>query len=222
LIEHHVEALFVHDEHGRLLTVNEPGGGTAPRFYLGMTEEGIIWRYRSDLDSSIAAELNALCKLERQAGWMHEPQYLKEYEKLLPDGLISMGPAFVFPDYPGAPKRKVLEVTNENKKVLRGGLDAWIVDLERGTKLFVIMVDGQAVSVCASVRETLHCHEAGVETLNEYRGRGYAADVASAWANKLISSKLMPLYSTSWENIASRNVAKKLGLNMYGVDFHIQ
>ena len=222
MIEHHVAALFVHDQHGRLLTVNEPGGGAAPRFYLGRTDKGIIWRYRNDLDRSIAAELNALCKRERQAGSLPEPQYSKEYEKLLPDGRISMGPAFVFPEHPAAPKREVLEVTDENKHVLGGGLDAWVVDLERGTRLFVVMVDAQAVSVCASVRETLHCHEAGVETLNEYRGRGYAADVASAWANKLISSKLVPLYSTSWENIASLNVAKKLGLRMYAVDFQIQ
>ena len=96
------------------------------------------------------------------------------------------------------------------------------MDVERGTKLFVRMVDGRAVSVCASVRETPHYHEAGVETLEDHRGHGYAADVAAAWASELISSKLIPLYSTSWENIASRSVAKKLGLRMYGVDFHIQ
>lgn len=29
----------------------------------------------------------------------------------------------------------------------------------------------------------------------------------------------MPLYSTSWDNIASQQVAKKLGLRWYGVNF---
>ena len=33
LIKHHVEALFIHDEDGRLVKVNEPGGGPAPRSF---------------------------------------------------------------------------------------------------------------------------------------------------------------------------------------------
>jgi hypothetical protein len=31
----------------------------------------------------------------------------------------------------------------------------------------------------------------------------------------------VPLYSTSWENLASQGVARRLGLQLYGVDLSI-
>jgi hypothetical protein len=30
-----------------------------------------------------------------------------------------------------------------------------------------------------------------------------------------------PLYSTSWDNLASRGLAARLGLAQFGVDFHL-
>jgi RimJ/RimL family protein N-acetyltransferase len=222
LIELHVEALFVHDESGRLVKVNEPAGGPAPRFYLGRTSEGIIRRFRYDLEEALVTELNALCDHEDRSVLAREPTYAKEYESLLDGGRASAGPAFVFEQLPVPTARDVIEVTGANKRMLSRGLDAWMIDVERGSKLFALVADGRAVSVCASVRETPFCHEAGVETLSEYRGRGFAADTVSAWARDTFASNLIPLYSTSWENKASRRVAMKLGLRMYGSDFHVQ
>ena len=77
------------------------------------------------------------------------------------------------------------------------------------------------MSVCRSVRITPAAHEAGVETLPAFRGRGYAPDVVAGWARVVQSLGAMPFYSTSWENTASQAVAKKLHLVPYGTDFHV-
>jgi predicted GNAT family acetyltransferase len=60
-----------------------------------------------------------------------------------------------------------------------------------------------------------------VETLEGQRRKGYAVSVVSAWAKAVEEMGARPLYSTSIENIASQNVAARLGLARYGVDFHI-
>ncbi|MFP6625009.1 MAG: GNAT family N-acetyltransferase, partial [Myxococcota bacterium] len=58
----------------------------------------------------------------------------------------------------------------------------------------------------------------GIETLSAYRGRGLAPRVAAAWGRALREQGGEPLYSTSWDNKASRAVARKLGLVPYGED----
>jgi len=57
-----------------------------------------------------------------------------------------------------------------------------------------------------------------VETLPEFRGHGYAAAVTAAWGLAVQAAGGIPLYTTSWENVASQGVARSLGLRMYGVD----
>lgn len=51
LTELQMDALFTRDASGRLVTINEPNGGPAPRFFLGRTRGGIAaacgqrWRW---------------------------------------------------------------------------------------------------------------------------------------------------------------------------------
>jgi hypothetical protein len=45
--------------------------------------------------------------------------------------------------------------------------------------------------------------------------------VVAAWARAIRESGGEPLYSTSWDNKASRGVARKLGLLLYGEDLHL-
>jgi len=40
LLDMQVEALFTHDADGRIVAVNEPAGGPAPRFFFGRTRGG--------------------------------------------------------------------------------------------------------------------------------------------------------------------------------------
>jgi predicted GNAT family acetyltransferase len=72
--------------------------------------------------------------------------------------------------------------------------------------------------MCFSSRTSAYAAEAGVETAPEFRGRGYASAVVTRWAEVVRQSGRRPLYSTSWDNLASQGVAKKLGLILYGED----
>ncbi len=60
-----------------------------------------------------------------------------------------------------------------------------------------------------------------METLEEFRGRGYAAAVVAAWARAVRASGRIPFYSTSWDNIASQAVARSLGLIQYGSELSL-
>jgi predicted GNAT family acetyltransferase len=88
--------------------------------------------------------------------------------------------------------------------------------------VFALVEAGAAVSICCSARSTERAAEAGIETLEQSRGRGYAAEVASMWADEIRDSGRIPLFSTSWRNRASLRVAGKLCLVQYGVDAHIE
>ena len=53
-------------------------------------------------------------------------------------------------------------------------------------------------------------------------GRGFASAAVAAWAAALRERGRLPLYSTSWENLASQGVARKLGMVAYGEDWEIE
>jgi RimJ/RimL family protein N-acetyltransferase len=223
----HVQALFTHDAHSRLLLVNEPGGGTpAPRLFLGRTREANLWRFRADLPEALIEELAALCMDEPIGKALHDPpRHVEAYVRLLethvPVHELWMGPAYRFTQ-PLEPSRPVLTITETNAESLRGGFEELIAELP-DWQPFVALIEGrQAVSVCRSVRITPAAHEAGVETLPDFRGQGYAKDAVVGWARLVHSLGAMPLYSTSWENTASQALAKKLQLILYGADFHVK
>ncbi len=226
LMKQHVRALFTHDERGRLRLVNEPGGTQAARFFLGRTAEGNIWRFRFDLPESLAEQLEALCLAEpTPCALRQEPARLAEYLRLLetdsPVQNFWTGPAYVFPDQAIQPSREAVMVTGENASVLNGGFDEWLSDVQHRCPFLAVLHEGRAVSVCCSVRITSEAHEAGVETLKGYRGRGYATDVVAHWGAEVRRMGCTPLYSTSWENASSQRVAQRLGLRQYGVTLHV-
>jgi RimJ/RimL family protein N-acetyltransferase len=226
LMDIHARALFTHDARSRLLFVNEPGVEVpAPRLYLGRTREGKLWRFRADLPEALVGELEALCADEPVGAELNsKPRHADSYVRLLethaPMRRVWAGPVYQFSGYP-EPSRPLLAVTEANAESLTGGFEELVEELPFNQPFVALVEEGRAVSVCRSVRITPAAREAGVETLPEFRGRGYAKDVVAGWARSVRSVGATPLYSTSWENTASRAVAKKLRLAVYGADFHV-
>jgi predicted GNAT family acetyltransferase len=60
-----------------------------------------------------------------------------------------------------------------------------------------------------------------VETLAAWRQRGYGAATVAAWAAAVRRQGRLPLYSTSWDNLASQGLARNLGFVPYGEDFSL-
>ena len=152
------------------------------------------------------------------------PRHVEAYVRLL-DGHAPVrkrwaGPAYHFTEYP-EPSRPLLAITETNAELLRGGFEELTAEPPASQPFVALLEEGRAVSVCRSVRITPAAHEAGVETLPEFRGKGYAKDVVAGWSRLVRSMGSIPLYSTSWENTASQALAKKLRLVAYGADFHV-
>lgn len=222
----HVRALFVHDACSRLLSVNEPGGGApAPRFYLGRTRSGNLWRFRADLPDGLISSLEALCADEPvNVDLDRKPRHQEAYMRLLaghaPVKEVSTGPAYHMATCP-VPSRPLQLLGEADAAKLSGGFEGLVPELPAWQPFLGCVEAGRAVSVCRSVRITPDAHEAGVETLEGSRGKGYARDAVAGWAHAVRVRGAVPLYSTSWDNVASRALAKKLGLELYGADFSI-
>jgi RimJ/RimL family protein N-acetyltransferase len=220
----HVEALYRHVD-SRMQSINQWQGGVAPRFFLGRTAEGNLPRFGTDLPDELARKLEELCLKEPSSRELapepvHLPQYLSLLGSHAPIDRIWTGPAYWFSKHVTllGPATVIRE---ENADLLRGGLESWLPDVPHRRPFLAIVEDGRAVSVCASVRITQAAHEAGVETLPSHRGRGHARSAVAAWANAVRATGAIPLYSTSFDNRASRAVARSLGLVLFGIDFHV-
>lgn len=221
----HVEALFTCDAAGKLVAVNESGGGPAPRFFLGRTADGSQCWFRNDLDESL---IDDLAEVARSV----DPRVPNEVEDHAATGFARLlegfapvektwaGPVYAFPvDIPEY--AEAVLVTPANAEVLRPYFDDWLGDVELGLPFAAVLEGDQAVSLCCSVRMTSEAHEAGVETHPSFRGKGHAVRATAAWARIVRKAGAVPLYSTSWENVASQSVARKLGLVQFGADVHL-
>ncbi|MBB3126748.1 RimJ/RimL family protein N-acetyltransferase [Paenibacillus rhizosphaerae] len=226
LMEYHAEAMFTHDRRGRLHLVNEPwpGSGTAPRFFLGRTTEGRnVWRFRHDVPDQLVQQLESWCAEEAAVvDFQARPKHEKDYWNLLQGERATMGPCFHIENETEHPSTEVQRVTPENVKQLsRGGFE-WLADeISYAQPCIAVLQGGRAVSVCRSVRIGTMAHEAGLETLEAFRGRGYAAAATAGWAEAVRELGCIPLYSTSMDNVSSQRVARKMGLSFYGVNFSI-
>ena len=225
LMHMRVEAMYTHDDRSRIKSINQWDGGVAPRFYLGRTSVSSLWRLRADLPDDLAEKLRALCDNEPGANEltrapMHQDEYIRSLAFHAPIECIWAGPAYLFKTNI-VPRTHPVAINEENVELLCGGLEDWIPDVPHRQPFMAMIEDGHAVAVCASVRITDVAHEAGVETLPKYRQKSHAVNVVAGWATAVREIGAMPFYSTSWDNIASQKVAVRLGLSMFGVDFHV-
>jgi RimJ/RimL family protein N-acetyltransferase len=225
VMERQVSTLFRHDTVGRLLAVNESDSPSAPRVFLGRTTAGNLWRFRHDLTAALVRELTDILRAEPVTGDPSVPcQTLDRLTSALTahgsSASVWQGPAWYVPDDVGTPNAAtVAQLTDV--AVLRTHyphMHEWIGDC---LPCVVVLEHEQAVAVCFSSRTSNVAAEAGVETVAAYRGRGYAVAAVAEWARAVRATGRLPLYSTSWDNLASQGVARRLGLMLYGTDLHI-
>ena len=132
------------------------------------------------------------------------------------------GPAYWVPDAGAVPENVVL-IGAANAHLLQAGF-AWLIapaQQPESGPVAAAIAQGMAVSVCFCSRLPGQATEAGLETLEPFRGRGYAAAAVIGWAAAVRQRGILPLYSTSWANHASQAVARKLGMVRYGEDWSI-
>jgi GNAT superfamily N-acetyltransferase len=211
-----VETKFGTDDRGRLR-------GDAPHLYILRTPELVICRCHADIADEIATTVEELSV--RPRGRPHEsvreyPDYLGALCSVGP--LISMraGQLYSFPDFL-AFEGTCTSIIESNADLLRGGLDEWLPDVAVGLPMIAMVADGRAVSICTSVIASKTVHEAGVETLPDYRRRGLGVLAVAGWARAVQTNGATPFYGTTFDNIASQRLAARLGLSLVGAEFSL-
>ena len=225
-MERHLTALYESYERGRLLGERAPSAGPAPRFHLARTRLGNLWRLRRDLEPEIAIRLATLAGKEAPLDARGAPPEREEFlrrtlEQSAPIELQWAGPAFGLPDVLAtlpASGAALRELTVDDVARVHRELGLEAAELARGGCIGA-EVSREIVSVCQCVRgDGSGPTEAGVRTASDSRGRGYGGAVVRAWCDWVAARGGEPLYSTSWDNAASRALAARLGLVLLGED----
>ncbi len=215
---------------GRLQFVNEPGDSSdapAPRFFMGRTPVGNLWRYHIDLPDAVIAQLEPLCRAEPTvADLAAPPQAMAAIRAILADHapitVEYRGPAYWIPDSV-QPSPQATLFTDAHLDLLPEEF-AWLAEPDSYRSIgpvAAVIVDGQVVSLCFCSRVPGRATEAGLETLPAFRGQGYAVAAVATWAAAVHARGWHPLYSTEWTNLASQRVAQKLGAIHYGEDWSL-
>jgi len=222
----YIKTNFVLDEHGRIVSTREPGANRGPLVAVSKSLEACALAVRADIPPALANEIDLIAELETppldlQQGPTKSHRYIALLISRIPPNQASVrkaiesdGPAFEFPDKIFQPSGVVVI---EDEQLLNRNFSGWVPgEIEAGrAPVMAIVEHGYPVSVCFCARRSDTAAEAGVETAEAYRGRGYASRVTAAWALAVRNSGRIPLYSTTWSNKASLAVARKLNLAMY-------
>jgi hypothetical protein len=212
-----VEAKLRTNERGRLV-------GSAPHFYLLRTAQEAICRFHADLADDVVLRLDAFCQRKRGRPAQWQCEYGDYLTALAAPNLrvaaMRAGPLYIFPD-DIAPGGACTAINEGNSYLLHNGLEEWLPDVAIGHPFFAAIEGDRAVAVCATVIASQEAHEAGVETLAAYRGRGFAADAVAGWAGAVRALGATPFYGTTFDNISSQRVAQRLSLLLVASEFSI-
>lgn len=219
------DTAYTYDARGRMLRSNEPREDArrlAPRLFLGRTSAGHVVRVGTTVPDVLTRRLEAIIGRQSPVGPLRVPTTAlvavrEALARHAPVTSEKSGPAYRFPASI-VRSDEVVRLTEANRALARETYP-WLYD-EVGDwqPCFAVVRDNAAVSVCFSSRIGVVAAEAGVETLPEFRGRGYAVAVTAAWGVAVRADGRIALYSTAWENVASQAVARRVGLIMFGAD----
>lgn len=221
----HSQSLYQMDSKGRIVRVREPEPDPPPRFTLTRTGHGHIALVRHDVPAGIAALLLGLADREPPLDDPLQPPaqlegYIAALSKLRAVQRTCAGPAFVLPRGQGV-SLGTTRISKENGTLLERHFPWTFRQLQVRSPVWAVVEDGAAVAICYAAREPSLGIEAGVFTVEGWRGRGYAQRVVASWAHDLWEQGRVPLYSTWWENTASLRIAERLGGVLFAVDFSL-
>ena len=211
--------LFVLNEKGRITGTREPDPLRGPRFSLIRSASSCAWAVRADVTDEVAARVDSLAREEPPAvDFADEPIHADRYVSLV-RGRIDAGPAFTFPENiaPTAGLVSIDEIA-PLLQYFRGWTEN---EIPERLPIIGIVEDGNAVSVCFCARRSETAAEAGVETAEQFRGRGLGSRVVAAWAAAICATGRVPIYSTSWSNKPSLGLARKLALVTCASDWNL-
>jgi hypothetical protein len=225
LLERQLEVLFARDPEGRLVATRDPTPQPSPRLFLSRSAEGNVWALRRDLDPGLAADLARICSAE--PGIIEpSPEALPQcrervLELLSPVASEHRGPCFVLPgDLPSDARAREIEPGERSDWP---EVFPWLGhEYEAVAPVAIAFEGGAPVAICHSPRgKTADAAEAGVETREPFRRRGLGAAAVACWAQAIQRTGRLALYSTSWQNQASRRVARRLSGRLYGENWHV-
>ncbi|MDO9445440.1 MAG: GNAT family N-acetyltransferase [Dehalococcoidia bacterium] len=225
----HLDALYERTPHARILRVRSTDVGT-PLVHLLRTAEANYGLVAASVPREAAEAITRLFAAEPVVGpeaWEEAPPRCAEAVRaLLPPASANRGPAFAFPAVlpsvtPAAGFS--IEVLEDLCGVVTAPMVAWIAEAKPAEQPLVVVRDasGRVVAVCHAARRSDAAAEAGLEVDPSVRRAGLGVAVAAAWAAAVRAGGREPLYSTSWENQASRGVARRVGLALRGEDWHL-
>lgn len=219
-------ALYEFDARGRIRTYNAPEGKVVdcPVVFLGRTGAGAVAAVRHDVPEPAATELLRLLQSEPDDPGDAPPAHREELRRvvatLAPVAVEWSGPAFRFPAT--LPEHRARALGPDDAHLLERAFPKLAGSAAARAPILAITEGDDVLSACYAATGAGPYVEAGVDTVEGARGRGLAPVVVAAWAAAVRRAGREPLYSTAWDNHASRRVAAKLGLIAYGSDWHLR
>jgi hypothetical protein len=225
--------IFVLNESDRILRSNAPDQPPGPRMRLAASRDGGLVRERHDVSEATARRIEQLAVEEPPLlGPDSQARHLEEYERLLaaeaPVTHFDAGPILTFPasiSYDHAAPL-IASGTEQADELLarldRDGMprplaDAGLVNTGEFWAPWCIALNDDAIaSIAFTVGLRATSAEVGVYTLAVDRGRGLAAAATKGWAELPALAGKILFYSTSWTNVSSLRVARRLDLRMLG------
>ncbi|MCL2006828.1 MAG: GNAT family N-acetyltransferase [Treponema sp.] len=230
LLEIRIRTLFTLSPESKLLSINEPSTipKPAPRLYIGKTIDDtkidgkIIYYFGKDVLRETIEELKSFLERESALNESKLIDFQDEYLKILA-GVNYEKEIFYHHNWQINPSsNECILIAKENIDKINLGEFDWLAgEIHFCQPCFGITENNVLVSICRSVRIGDGAHEAGIETIEEHRGKSHAQKVLINWINKLQGSNIIPFYSTSIKNKASQRVAEKAGLKYSGIGLSI-
>ncbi|HEY1201474.1 MAG TPA: GNAT family N-acetyltransferase [Niastella sp.] len=225
LIKYRPALLFKFNAVGDLLTINEPTEPYSykpPILYACWAKSVFVFKMRADLPKSWQNKINNRLLQTDSFNTLEEIKValIALTGELGVSVHLKSGPAFYIPREPVAAS-DVIEVHQGNREVLQPNDQYTYQHIDHLQPCNAKIINGKAVAICRTVRRYLSLVEAGVDTIEAYRNRGFGAQAVASWAAKAWSEGLIPCYSTASENKASLALASKMKMIQYATDISI-